>query len=222
MDFEARIKELERELLEKNDQIRDILHRTKNDYTMIAGVLGIESSNLEDESSAAVLRDCASRLCVMADMNQALYVKGNDLVDMTYYLYNIASSRISSSVKNQKINVKYDIDDVQMAPKTAQYCGLALNEILTNTIKHAFKDNPYSDDNSISITLKYIDHEKIRFEVSDNGSGIPENLEKKKYSIGQTLLESFAKSVEGKFDMESTPETGTAYRIEFYNPKVPK
>lgn len=218
MDFEQRIRELESELEEKKHQIADILHRSKNDYAMMSGILGLESTNVDGES-AKILEDCSSRLRILADMNQSLYVEDTDAVYMPPHLYNIADARISASAKGHRINVKYDIDDIYLRPKLATYCGLATNEILTNAIKHAFNEDPFSDRNEISISLKYTGPENARFEISDNGCGMKDTEDDGKYHLGKTLIDSFVKSVDGTLTVRSEPGTGTSYSIEFYLPK---
>jgi two-component sensor histidine kinase len=109
-----------------------------------------------------------------------------------------------------KIALKIDVEDVSLSINSAIPCGLILNELISNSLKHAF---PGGREGEIKITLRYIE-DKIELVVSDDGISIPEDLDiQNSESLGLQLVIALVKQLEGIIELDRSG--GTTFKITF-------
>jgi two-component sensor histidine kinase len=109
-----------------------------------------------------------------------------------------------------KIALKIDVEDVSLSINSAIPCGLILNELISNSLKHAF---PEGREGEIKITLRYIEN-KIELVVSDDGISIPEDLDiQNSESLGLQLVIALVKQLEGIIELDRSG--GTTFKITF-------
>jgi two-component sensor histidine kinase len=131
-------------------------------------------------------------------------------VDIPIYLKDLAKV-ISNSLERRAIpvNIEFDLDQIKMEITQAIPCGLILNEILTNSYKHAFTDR---EEGEIFISFKNSE-DKIVYKVSDNGVGLPEENEEDKQSLGMTLVKTLGRQLDAETNIYS--DNGASFEFRF-------
>lgn len=204
-------------LKEKEVLLREIHHRVKNNMQVISSLLRLQSSNVKDEQQIEMLKESQNRIKAMALIHEKLY-RSKDLanIDFNDYIKNLVNDLfISYKVNTGKIVLKMNIDTVSFGIDTAIPCGLIVNELVSNSLKYAF---PEGEEGEIKVSLHRITDLKSKmFEltVSDNGVGIPEDLDiRKTESLGLRLITNLAeRQLQGKVKLNRNK--GTEFRIKF-------
>lgn len=215
VDITDRIKaenQLRHSLKEKEVLLKEIHHRVKNNLAVITGLLELQMENTGDKKAYQKLRDSQARIYSMAEVHEQLYQQEVfSSIQMDDYIREFAD-RIDSTfqIRSADIELKLDIEPVKLSINQAVPCGLLLNELLTNSYKHAFTDQ---DKGIISISL-YKSNQKVELIVADNGKGIPEDLQKGTTdSLGMDLIQTLTKQLQG--DLQIKNKEGAHFRLQF-------
>ncbi len=204
-------------LREKEILLKEVHHRVKNNLQVIASLLSLQSEYLVDPRDIAMLEDMKNRVRSIAAIHEMLYGSTNlSRIDFAGYLNSIAKdlmSFYSQSANRIQLNIRSEpiiLDITQAVP-----CGLIVNELLTNTFKHAFPDN-----RSGAIEVAFHCHdERCVLEISDNGVGLPENLDpQNSTSMGLQLLTLLVQQIKGKLEIDRN--SGTRFTIVFAHSPV--
>jgi len=133
-------------------------------------------------------------------------------VDFAEYARNLANYILRShGVNSNVIKLKIKVDDVFLGIDTAVPCGLILNELVSNSLKHAF---PGGREGEIRIELRLDDDKKFTLMVSDNGVGIPKDLDfRNTESLGLQLVDTLVNQLEGTIELDRSG--GTAFKTTF-------
>ncbi len=212
-ELQARVKErtleLTKALKEKNLLLKEVHHRVKNNLQMIVSLMQLQSSKADKKSTKEILQNAQSRIASIGALHEILYRKGSvHDVDTEHYFKQIVSQLRSAAPDSQKLEVEFDIE-ADLDPDRAIYCGLILNELVTNGIKHAFDTN----EGTIRIQLKR-EKDIYRLVVSDNGTGF-KNGDKNSESVGLALVKALAtQQLKGSYTIESD-RSGTKQTITF-------
>jgi PAS domain S-box-containing protein len=160
-------------LKEKEVLIRELYHRTKNNMQVVYALLGLKSNTVEDEKTKTILEDMGNRIQTIALVHQKLYQSNNlSRIDLKDYITDLANLLMDSFYSPDKnIRLSLYLESISVLIDTAIPCGLVINELISNSFKHAFPDGK-----SGVISVKLVRHEKdiIELRVWDNGIGIPE------------------------------------------------
>lgn len=193
-------------LEEKEGLLREIHHRVKNNLQIVSSLLNLHSKKMQDESSKAVFKDGQNRVKSMAIIHQNLYLS-EDLAGMNVneYIRQLTHHLFHSfHVNDQDIRLHTDIDDVVLDVETLIPLGLILNELLSNTLKHAFTTQ---DKGEINVMLRHHPNELV-LTVKGNGRGISKSeLDQENQSFGLRLIRDFARKLEA--EMEISNHAGT-------------
>ena len=194
----------ERELL-----LKEIHHRVKNNLQVISSLLNLQSKKITDWNALEALNEAKNRIKTMALIHQNLYADKNlTNVNTREYVENLIHSLFASyNLMHDEIELVTDIDLIKMNMDTLVSLGLILNELISNTLKHAFND---LNSGKIEVRLKKTE-QYIILEVNDNGKGLPPEWNKPNSSVGYVIIYSFIKKVKGK--IEITTEKGTRVKI---------
>jgi PAS domain S-box-containing protein len=202
---------LKSNLREKEVLLAEIHHRVKNNLAVITGLLELQALNSENEDAHKVLKDSQMRVNSIALVHELLYQSDDfSQVDIPIYLKDLAKV-ISNSLERRAIpvNIEFDLDQIKMEITQAIPCGLILNEILTNSYKHAFTDR---EEGEIFISFKNSE-DKIVYKVSDNGVGLPEENEEDKQSLGMTLVKTLGRQLDAETNIYS--DNGASFEFRF-------
>ncbi len=211
-DLAENKKKLELSLREKDILFEEIQHRVKNNLAQVHGLLELQETMSQDPEISDLLKVSKSRIRTMSLAHEALYNnKDFSKISLKEYIEHIARvthDSFKDSSKNTVLN--YNLEDLHLDMAKAIPLGLMISEILINAHKHAFNDQ---DEGAIAIFTK-IKNKKIFLSITDNGCGIPEDIDiKKSNSLGMILVESFTEQMNGSLEIE-TNEDGTKYNFQ--------
>lgn len=196
------------------EQIRkkEIHHRIKNNLQVISSLLDLESDKFQDHQVIEAFRNSQNRVISMALVHEELY-KSEDMesIDFSDYIIKLVNDLSRSYIMdNGKINVKVHIDSVFLDMDVAIPLGMIVNELVSNSLKHAFRSGDKGD---ILIDLSF-DGEKFTLVVCDNGAGFPEDVNfRETESLGLQLVTTLVDQIDGTIELERTE--GTKFRITF-------
>lgn len=201
-------------LKEKDVLLREIHHRVKNNLQVIYGLLEIQSVYIKDQQSLDMCKSLKNLILTMSLVHKTLY-KSNDLsqVDFQSYISELIKILYESfNVRADRVALKMHFEDFSFGVKTALPCGLVINELVSNSLKYAFPDNRKGE---ITISLTPCEQGKVELIVSDNGIGMPEDMDiNKAETVGLNMIRFFVKNMlRGK--MELRRENGTEAIIRF-------
>ncbi len=220
MDERERIEiKLKKSLEEKEILLKEIHHRVKNNLQIISSLLNLQSRYINDEEMLDIYKESQNRVKSMAIIHEKLY-QSEDLarIDFGDYVKSLVLDLFNSYGIN---NINYDINihDVLLDINTAIPCGLIVNELVTNSIKHGFLANmspaniPSSRKDKIAVYMTKED-DVYNLSVYDNGTGFPDDLDfHNTDSLGMQLVISLTSQLRGTLELERTE--GTLFRIIF-------
>jgi PAS domain S-box-containing protein len=208
--YEAEIKS---SLVEKEMLLKEIHHRVKNNLQIISSLLLIQSKFLKDRETKEVFLESQNRVKSIALIHEKLYQTTNfSRIDFEKYLKTFIPHLFQTfGAPTGKISYKIKADNIFLNTETAIPCGLIINEIVTNSLKHAFKS---TQKGIVSVELIYHTNNYLTLIVKDNGSGIPENIEiGKSNTLGLQLISLLTKQLGGTIELKK--QNGTEFRIKF-------
>ncbi|MBL8000554.1 MAG: HAMP domain-containing protein [Flavobacteriales bacterium] len=210
--LEAEKEKLERANARINVLIKEIHHRVKNNLQVIASMLRLQSSTIEDRQLRQLFDQSQSRVASIALIHEKLY-KGDDLasLDLALYLKELFAELVQLNDVSEAIRYRTDIDKgLALDLNTMVPLGLILNELITNSFKHAFKGR---SGGNIELAIHRVDGGDIDLQYRDDGVGIPqEKLLNDGATLGVSLIESLVEQLNGFFTVDSDA-TGTRYHI---------
>ncbi|WP_148571824.1 7TM diverse intracellular signaling domain-containing protein [Aliarcobacter cryaerophilus] len=193
-------------LEEKEILLKELNHRVKNNMQTIISLIRLQNDEINDSKINILLTTIQNRISAMSHLHELLYQKDTiTFVDANEYFEKIISE-IKQSFEHD-IDVVYDIN-CNLSSESAIYCGLILNELLTNSFKHAFDENKTGIVN-ISFFGK---NKEYKLVYSDNGKGYNPNI--KKSSLGLTLIETLAKK-QLKAEMNISTNEGVKVKLRW-------
>ena len=202
-------------LAEKVVLLNEIHHRVKNNMQIISSLLSMQVDNIDNKEYIDIFNANINRIKTMSQIHEILYQsKDFTKIDFSDYINKISENIISLYIeKSERISLKTDIGDIYLKLDTAIPCGLIINELLTNSYKHAF---PGKRKGAIKVSMKKLDDETIELRVSDNGKGIPRSIDTKNSgTMGLRIINLLVQQLEGKFRCTGTRTKGTEFRITF-------
>ncbi len=203
---------LKSSLEEKEVLLREIHHRVKNNMQIISSLLNLQSRHVNDEKIVNVLKESRNRVKSMAMVHEELY-RSSDLskIDFSEYIQRLLSGLFSSYGFNQNyIKPEIDVENILLDINTAVPCGLIINELVSNSLKHAFWNKPKGKI-SIKFHLNYDKHVLI---VADDGTGFPEDIDfKNTKTLGLQLVNTLVRQLSG--DINIYRDNGTLFKIVF-------
>lgn len=197
-------------LLQKEMLLKEIHHRVKNNLQIISSLLHLQthkSQNLQD-----LLQKSQDRIQAMAIIHEKLYQSSNlQSISLSEYIENLLGYfEKTYSLSEKNICFQSNVENIFLDIDKLIPCGLILNELITNSIKYAFKEKKAG----IILVWASIQNNMCKLEISDNGSGLPEELNLKKIkSLGLRLVDGLVKQIKGSW--QSQNEQGAKFVINF-------
>ncbi|KJR43258.1 signal transduction histidine kinase [Candidatus Magnetoovum chiemensis] len=211
MKIEEKLKAL---ISEKDLLISEIHHRVKNNLQIISSLLELQSKNVKDEDAKLLFLDSQSRLKTMALIHERLYQSKDitkvdlakyitSLIDYLYHSYNLYTNNIT---------INSWVDEVYICVDTAIPCGLIINEVVSNSIKHAFSQAVKGE---INIKLTKDGKDNFHLEIKDTGIGLPQHIDiNSSTTLGLRLVYSLVThQLNGTLTVDRTK--GTCFIVDF-------
>lgn len=201
-------------LREKEILLREIHHRVKNNMQIISSLLNLQSKYIKDDLVLNLFKESQNMIKSMAIIHERLY-HSEDLskINIKEYIRDLANNLFQAyNINKSVIKLKINVETVALGMDFAILCGLIINELVTNSIKYAFPDNKKGE---IEITFRQTDETNFELVVSDNGVGIPEDLDiRKPKSLGLRLITMLVDDqLEGEINLVRSK--GTEFQIKF-------
>ena len=201
-ELENKHVQISNSLKEKEILLREVHHRVKNNLTLVTSFLSLQSDYINDDSMLEILEKLQNRIYAMSLVHEQLYKdEGIEQIDICKYLEELCNSVIYSFQSRNENTVLYDIDVVShnLSMDLMIPIGLIFNELITNSIKYAFNE---VEEPRISIKGKISDSDII-FEYSDNGIGLPEDIESDRTdSLGLLIVKTLMIQIKGEFTVD--------------------
>lgn len=202
---------IEKLLAEKEMLLREVNHRVKNNLTVAVSLLSIQSNAQGEKPAAEVLRDAQSRLRTMSELYDALNAKGSYAeLPLKTYLGSIVDEIVLLYPRDPPVSVELDIDETVLDSGTLSAVGLLVNEVLTNSLKHAFGGIPQP---KLSVRAR-CENDAVSLVCADNGIGLPPDASPESSSgFGLQVISMLARQLRAA--MQVNRERGTRWRFEF-------
>jgi PAS domain S-box-containing protein len=199
--------QLKASLREKEVLLKEIHHRVKNNLQIISSLLYLQAEEATEERSHQMFQESQDRIRAMALIHEQMY-HSKDLVEVDFagYIHNLATHLFRSyGVNSNAIALRVSVADVSVGLDTAIPCGLIVNELVSNCLKHAFPGGRTGD---IYIELRAGSEGQIRLSVSDNGIGFPPGVDfRNSSSLGLKLVNALVTQLKGRITLRNTGRT---------------
>ncbi len=202
-------------LREKEILLREVHHRVKNNMQVISGLLDLQASSSKNPELVALFQESRSRIQAMALVHEKLYETTDFArIAMTGYVRTISQQLFQSyKINPGKIDLIIQTDgDVYVDINKAIPCGLILNELISNALKHAF---PGDRQGELQIIIGETKNTAIEIVIRDNGIGLPEDVDPHQPgSVGLHLVNGLVTNqLDGQIEVRR--DAGTEFRIRF-------
>ncbi|HEV3205018.1 MAG TPA: histidine kinase dimerization/phosphoacceptor domain -containing protein [Gemmataceae bacterium] len=200
-------------LKEKEVLLREIHHRVKNNLQIISSLLQLQSAYVESKHDLRIFRESQNRIKSMALIHQKLY-QSQDLakINLAEYIRSLARHLFQSfGIDSEAISLEISAQEVALGIDTAVPCGLIINELITNSLIHAFP----AQKGRISIDFHRNQDNKFSLTVGDNGVGFPKTIDvRNPQSLGWQLIGALADQLGATVDITNGDPTAVTITFE--------
>lgn len=216
--------QLKKSLEEKDQLLREIHHRVKNNLQIVSSLLNLQAGSIEDPQVLALFEESRDRIESIALIHEKLYAsKDFDRTDFKGYIESlVANLAYSYSSEDRDIAFDIEVGDVSLSIETAVPCALVITELVSNAMKHAFPGDsrPENADKRVRIRFHISADDTYVLEVSDNGVGMPPGVDfDHTQTLGLHLVKTLAKQLEGELLL--LPGEGTSVELRFKDLEYP-
>lgn len=205
--------QIQASLDEKVVLLKEIHHRVKNNLQVISSLLYLQAEKLTDADLRAILQDSQNRVKSMALIHEKLY-QAKDLarVNVDEYVRNLTNYLLRAhNSQSNRVRLQVNATQIALGIDTAMPCGLIINELVSNALKHAF---PNGRDGEIYVNLQALTTGSFRLTICDNGIGFPSEIDfENTTSLGLQLVNTLVRQLDGSIKLRR--DRGTTFEIQF-------
>lgn len=204
--------QLKESLQEKEVLLKEVHHRVKNNLQVISSILNLQSSYVKEQSTLNILKESQNRIKSMAFIHESLYQTTDfSQINFSEYVITLSQNLVHSyGVFDNFVKLDLQVKDISLNLDQSIPCGLLINELVSNALKYAF---PEREKGTITIEL-YEKNEEVFLKVSDNGIGLPKNINyRDTESLGLQLVMTLTEQINGTIELDNT--SGASYSIRF-------
>ncbi|GAB5416920.1 MAG: hypothetical protein Crog4KO_17870 [Crocinitomicaceae bacterium] len=201
---------LDRELREKDTLLKEVHHRVKNNLSVVSSLIKLQSSKAKDEYHVQLLEDCWGKIQSIADIHDIVYqTKSFAAINVSSYFSQLLEEILQFYDGDEKdISIALNISDFELSIQTLIPLGLIVNEIVTNSFKHAFKGK---EGGEVSFTL--IEKEGfLQMNIIDNGNGF-NSEDSENARLGMEIVNGLADQIDATFSFY-TDEEGVTFHLK--------
>jgi two-component system, sensor histidine kinase PdtaS len=197
---------------QKEDLVKEIHHRVKNNLQVISSLLNMHVRRVQDPESKKIFDDGVSRIQAMSIIHQNIYNHNQSLEQkpIEYIEKLIQQLYITYQIPEKSIQINTQIEDIHLDIEKLMSLGLILNELLSNAFKYAFN---HSSNGVIDIKLQKGSDGTLDLIVKDNGVGMNSDFQNSNESLGMRLIEAFSHKLNGKINFKN--DQGTLFLLNF-------
>jgi PAS domain S-box-containing protein len=208
-----RTSQLTAALKERDVLLQEVHHRVKNNLQIISSLIKLQIRKIDDVDNRSGLEECRRRVDAIALIHEQLYqAKDYAQVPFSDYVRRLVGNVFhATGVSHPTVTLGIAVEDIALPVDKAIPCGLILNELITNALKHAF---PGGRQGSIRVELQHADEGHMILAVRDDGVGTPDGAAPgATLSLGMRLIEMLVKQIHGRLDISST--NGMTFQVTF-------
>nr|WP_294862428.1 sensor histidine kinase [uncultured Fluviicola sp.] len=196
---------------EKTMLVREIHHRVKNNLQIVVSLLRMQSQEVDNPEFRILFQESINRIMAMSVIHQKLYQNENlSQIKIGDYLDELVHEIMNLSITKQSTDYEINTEVGKIGIKTLIPVGLLVNELVSNSLKHAFNDRTNA---RIKIEIQKEEESRLRITYSDNGAWKPKS---ENSSFGLILIDTLIEQLEGTKEVQ-LDETGTTYVIVVQN-----
>ena len=197
---------LEATVDEKNVLLKETHHRVKNSFQIVSSLLYLQSESVEDKEAKIAIKEAENRVRSMVLIHQRLYNKDELIgINTQDYFSDLVRDIIESHhFKSEPLSYELEVEPLVLDIETTTPIGLILNELIVNTLKHAFDE--VTPESKLYIQF-YKEEENLIIKVIDNGKGFEGEI--KSTSFGITLMKALSKKLKATLNYKSEINKGT-------------
>ncbi len=218
VQLERSNKALRHAVEEKTVLLKEVQHRVKNNLQMVATLLELQARNSPNPEAVEVLEESRRRIRSMAMLHEALY-RSDSLAHIKFNTYvEELCQHLRSTVplRPAPVTVENLVPPVKLPLKESVSCGLIINELVTNALKHAF---PHDRPGKVSVSLKP-GPEQLVLTVSDNGVGLLPGMDvSSARTLGLRLVSGLASQLDGHLTVTQLEDGGAVFQVTFPTPE---
>lgn len=203
--------QIRQSLQEKEVLLKEVHHRVKNNMQVISSLLSLQREHITDPAALVSFRDSQNRVRSMALVHEKLY-RSESLASINFseYVRDLLAS-LKRSYMLSDIDVGVETDDLRLGVDTAIPCGLIINELVSNALKHAFKGR---ERGTVHVRIHRNGDGETSIRVEDDGNGLPPNFDcRQSGSLGMQLVSMLTEQIGGSLSVHGS--SGTCFTITF-------
>ncbi len=206
---------IRRSLREKETLLKEVHHRVKNNLQLVSSLLNLQASYIRTPEDKELFLESQNRIHSMTLVHEELY-RSDDLscVNFTDYLPKLAHKLMAVFAMGKHIRLRTDIQPLSFPVDTAIPCGLIINELLTNALKHAFHGR---EEGTVQLSVTR-ERNVVRLVIQDDGTGFPQGYDPDTArTLGMQLVRSLVDQLGAVLTIDVVE--GTTFTIAFETPK---
>ncbi len=199
-------------LVEKEILIKEVHHRVKNNLQIISSLINLQAYSIKDEQMTAIFKETPGRILTLASIHELLYGSDNlSVISIRTIIQNlIGNISYLTGIRERKISISYDIQDVTVPMDIAIPVSLIINEVVTNSFKHAFPERS----GTVRIAFDVYDGNFYSLIISDDGIGMARGgRTERSETLGVQLIGALVNQLCGRYELIT--KEGTEYRFIF-------
>ncbi|WP_051329664.1 AAA family ATPase [Geminicoccus roseus] len=199
------------ELEEKEALLKEVHHRVKNNLQLVSSLLSLQASHVDDPAVAELFTDSRNRVRSLALVHENLYRAGNFArIAMDEHIKSLCAHILRAyGSRGQQIELSTRVDDLQLDLDRAVPCGLIVNELVSNALKHAFPDRRSGQ---VQVEMRLLAGRRCRLSVADDGVGMPADPARSD-TLGLQLVHDLVQQLRGEIEVQR--DHGTRFTIDF-------
>jgi two-component sensor histidine kinase len=196
-------------LHEKEVLLAEVFHRVKNNMNIVTSLLNLKKNASSSVEVQEALEECRNRIFSMALVHQKIYsTKSFTRLEFKDYVSDLINA-LRVSIDGAQALIELECEKIELGLSTAIPCGLILNELITNSFKHASKPGQQL---SVRIRIIQLQHEILLF-YKDSGPGLPPEEAMKKNTLGLDIIRSLSEQLDAAFEFGN--EKGFTFDMKF-------
>ncbi len=201
-------------LKEKEVLLKEIHHRVKNNLQLISSLLSLHMRSRKTLTTEQVVYEIQGRIHSIALLHEMLYQSGDLVhVDFAKYVETLAETVVRYFGMGSRVSLRVVAENIRLSLDGSIYCGLLLNELVTNALKHAF---PNGRSGTLTVEARRVDDKRVSLSVRDDGIGFQPGFDlSKTTSLGLELVQQLTKKLRGELSI--VDESGAGFKIVFYD-----
>jgi two-component sensor histidine kinase len=202
---------IKRQKEEKEVLLKEIHHRVKNNLQVINSLIRLQCAFTEDKVALELFDECQNRIISMALIHEKMY-EAHDLsnINLREYVNELSTNLLRSYRLSKHIELEIEVANMKLSLDTLVPLGLLLNEMISNSLKHAFNER---EDGLITVDLHKNEAGLFELIVGDNGVGLPKDFSfNSANTLGMELIDTLTQQLDGK--ISRVDRQGSFFKIE--------